>query len=213
MHGRLGQRAAGRQGGRVSIEGCASCRLSIKDLGPLLRAPLGRAAWMHYRQNDEHLMTVVIEARPEHDYLRLQHPSRALEQAEPMDYMVGLTSTAAGFGGRRQWFICPLSGRRCAVLYLPRGGRRFGSAKGYGLAYAVTRMEEQDRLWRRMAKIAGRLGDASDPQMPPDKPKGMRAATYDRLLDAWHEAVERRDAIYDARIAAFVARLGGRLGG
>jgi hypothetical protein len=77
---------------------------------------------------------VVIEARPEHGYLRLRHPSRALEHAEPMDYIVGLTSTAAGFGGRRWWFSCPVSGRRCAVLYLPRGGRRFGSAKGYGLA-------------------------------------------------------------------------------
>jgi len=57
--------------------------------------------WLHYRQNDEHLMTVVVEARPDYGYLRLQHPSRASEQAEPMDYAVGLTSTAAGFGGRR----------------------------------------------------------------------------------------------------------------
>jgi hypothetical protein len=209
----MGGWGSGRQGGRVTIGGCASCRLAIKDLSCLLRAPAGTTAWMHYRQNDEHLMTVGIEARPEHGYLRLQHPSRALEHAEPMDYIVGLTSTAAGFGGRRWWFSCPVSGRRCAVLYLPRGGRRFGSAKGYGLAYGVTRMAKEDRLWHRMAKIVGRLGDASDPQMPPDKPKGMRAVTYERLLDAWHEAAERRDAIYDARIAAFVARQGGRLGG
>ena len=103
-------------------------------------------------------MTVVVEARPEHGYVRLQHPSRASDRAEHMDYTVGLTSTAAGFGGRRWWFSCPVSRRRCAVLYLPRGARQFGSAKGYGLAYSVTRMEEQDRLWHRMAKIARRLG-------------------------------------------------------
>ena len=76
----------------------------------------------------------------------------------------------------------------------------------------MTRMAEHDRLWHKMSKIAQRLGDEPDPQMPPDKPKGMRAATYERLLDAWHEAAERRDAVYDARIAAFVARLSGRLG-
>jgi hypothetical protein len=209
----MGGWGSGRQGGRVTIGGCGSYRLAIKDLSCLLRSPAGTTAWLHYRQNGEHLMTVQIEARPEHGYLRLQHPSRALEHAEPMDYIVGLTSTAAGFGGRRWWFSYPVSGGRCAVLYLPRGGRRFASAKGYGLAYGVTRMAKEDRLWHRMAKIVGRLGDASDPQMPPDKPKRMRAVTYDRLLDAWHDAAERRDGIYDARIAAFVARQVGRLGG
>ena len=129
-----------------------------------------------------------------------------------MDYTVGLTSTAAGFGGRRRWFSCPISGRRCAVLYLPRGAHRFGSAKGYGLAYGVTRMEEHDRLWHRMAKIARRLGDEPDPEIPPRRPKWMRTATYDRLLESWHRCAERRDEIYDAKIAGCVARLG-RLGG
>ena len=98
--------------------------------------------------------------------------------------------------------------RRCAVLYLPRGAHRFGSAKGYGLAYSVTRMAEHDRLWRRMEKIAWRLGDGDpDPGIPPRKPKWMRATTYDRQLESWHEAAERRDDIYDIKIAGFVARL------
>src|SRR3954453_15548762 len=208
----MGGWGSGRQGGRVSIGGCGSYRLAIKDLKQLLQSPNCTAVWLTYRRDGEHGMTVVIEARPEHGYLRLQHPSRASGCAEPMDYTVGLTSTAVGFGGRRRWFSCPVSGRRCAVLYLPRGGHRFGSAKGYGLAYGVPRMEEQDRLWRRMAKIAQRLGDEPDPELPPRKPKGMRTATYDRLLEDWHRTAERRDAIYDAKLAGFAARLG-RLGG
>jgi hypothetical protein len=74
-------------------------------------------------------------------------------------------------------------------------------------------MPEHDRLWHRMEKIARRLGDDDpDPQIPPRKPKWMRAATYDRLLESWHEAGERRDAIHDAKIADCVARLK-RLGG
>ena len=209
----MGGWGSGRQGGRVTIEGCGSCRLAIKDLGHLLRSPAGRAVWMNYGQNGEHLMTVVVEARPEHGYIRLQHPSRASDRAEHMDYTVGLTSTAAGFGGRRWWFSCPVSRRRCAVLYLPRGARQFGSAKGYGLAYSVTRMEEHDRLWHRMEKIARRLGDRDpDPEIPPRRPKWMRTATYDRLLEGWHDAAERRDEIYDDKIAGCIARLG-RLGG
>jgi hypothetical protein len=153
------------------------------------------------------------EARPDYGYLRLQHPSRASDRAEHMDYTVGLTWTVPSFGGRRWWFSCPISRRRCAVLYLPRGARRFGCAKAYELAYAVTRMPEHDRLWHRMAKIARRLGERDpDPGIPPRRPKWMRTATYDRLLDVWHDAGERHDEIHDAKIAGIVSRLG-RLGG
>ena len=40
----------------------------------------------------------------------------------------------------------------------------------------------------------------------------MRLATYDRLLEKWHDAAERRDDIYDTKIAGFLAR-GARLRG
>ena len=33
-------------------------------------------------------------------------------------------------------------------------------------------------------------------------PKWMRTITYDRLLEAWHDAGERRDEIYDDKIGA-----------
>ena len=209
----MGGWGSGRQGGRVTIGGCDSYRLSIRDVRDLMQAPPGTAKWMQYSRNGEHQMTVVVEVRASHGYVRLQHPSRASDRAEHMDYTVGLTSTAAGFGGRRWWFSCPVSRRRCAVLYLPRGARQFGSAKGYGLAYSVTRMEEQDRLWHRMAKIAGRLGDRDpDPEIPPRRPKWMHTATYDRLLESWHDAAERREEIYDTKIAGCIVRLN-RLGG
>ena len=54
-----------------------------------------------------------------------------------MDYTAGLTWTEVGFGGRRWWFSCPISGR-CATLYLPRGAQKFAAATTYRLAYGVT---------------------------------------------------------------------------
>ncbi len=208
----MGGWGSGRRSERVSIGGCGSCRLAIKDLGHLLRSPDGNAVWMNYGRSGEHLLTVVVKARPDQGYARLQHPSRASERAGHMDYILGLTWTVPRFGGRRWWFTCPISGRRCAVLYLPRGAHKFGSAKAYGLAYDVTRMEEHDRLWRRMEKIARCLGDKyPDPEIPPRKPKRMWAATYDRLLASWLEAEERREAICDAKIAGLLARLDKRM--
>ena len=137
----MGGWGSGRQGGQVTIEDCGSCRLSTKSLRQLLRAPAGGNMHLLYRVDGEHL-SVTIEVRPNAGYLRLQHPPRAESRTERMDYTVGLVSTEVGFGGRRWWFLCPVSGRRCAVLYLPRGAYKFGSAKGYGLAYGVTRLAD-----------------------------------------------------------------------
>ena len=201
----MGGWGSGRQGGQLTIEDCGSCRLTTKNLRELLRAPTGGNMHLLYRADGEHL-SVAIEVRPSAGYLRLQHSPRAESGIERMDYTIGLVSTEVGFGGRRWWFLCPVSGRRCAVLYLPRGAYRFGSAKGYGLAHGVTRLAEHDRLWHRMAKIAHRLGQEPDPEIPPRKPKWMRTATYARLLEAWHEAAERRDEIHDTKIAGFLAR-------
>jgi len=208
----MGGYGSGRQGGRVTIYSCGSCRLSTANLRVLLRSPPGGHCYLRYRVDDT-VMTVDLEVLPHHGYLRLRHPTRARTGPEHEDYTIRLVTTPVGFGGHRWWFICPVSGQRCAVLWLPRGAYRFGSAKGYGLAYDITRLAPQDRLWHRMRKIARRLGDNEPaPDYPPDKPKWMRTSTYDRLLEKWHDAAERRDDIYDTKIAGFLAR-GARLRG
>ena len=205
----MGGWGSGRQGGRVTIEGCGSLRLSISDLRDLMDDPPGTARWMQYSQNGEHRMTVVVEVRASHGYVRLQHPSRASDRTEHMDYTVGLIWTVPRFGGRRWWFSCPLSGRRCGVLYLPRGASKFASAKGHGLDYAVTRMTKLDQIWRRMARISGRLGGEPGPQGPPPRPDGMPAATYRRQLRLWREAEERLDALANARLGGLLPALAG----
>jgi hypothetical protein len=206
----MGSSSSGRHGGRPTIEGCGSYRLSTKNLRQALRHPPGTDLVFRYRVDDEP-MDVWLQVRPAQGCLRLRHPSREIREfsSDPpaeMEYAIDLTWTPAGFGGRRWWFLCPLSGRRCAVLHLPRGGRRFASARGYGLARHVTRLPEHERLWWKMAKIARRLGARADPEIPPGKPKGMHRRTYERLLAAWMEAAERRDRIYDTKIAGFLAR-------
>jgi hypothetical protein len=55
--------------------------------------------------------------------------------------LVRLACTRPHFGGRRWWFVCPIARGddkppRCvAHLYLPSGGRYFGSRQAYGLTY------------------------------------------------------------------------------
>ncbi len=158
----------------------------------LLRHPAGGNLHLLYDRDGER-MTVEAEVRPREGYVRLSHPTRARNGPAHLHYTVHLVTTEVGFGGRRQWFACPLAGRRCSTLYLPRGGQVFASvgAGAYRLAYGVTRIDPAERSWWRMARIARRLGDdAPELHRPPAKPKWMRWRTYERLLDAWLQTRE-----------------------
>lgn len=79
-----------------------------------------------------------------------------------MDYRIRLDTTKPNYGGLRWWFICPLvrqdggPPRRVAKLYLPPGGRYFGSREGYGLTYTSCQESGKFRgLYRRLAADMG----------------------------------------------------------
>lgn len=59
------------------------------------------------------------------------------------------------FGGHRCYFICPLTARRCEVLYY--AGGRFASREAQRLSYAVQGMNEMSRARRKAAKLRSRL--------------------------------------------------------
>lgn len=106
-----------------------------------------------------------------------------------IDQRVDLVSTVPTFGGRRYWFLCPRTGRRCARLYLPNGVRRFASRHGYGLVHRSRQECTADRLNRRARKVRFKLGgEASNVADLPKKPKRMRWATYEDAIgriNAW----------------------------
>src|SRR3954447_24952733 len=95
---------------------------------------------------------------PADAWLRLQYRVNS----EPIDYRVRLVTTRPTYGGLRWWFVCPLvrrdaaPPRRAAKLYLPSGGRYFGSRAGYGLTYASCQESGRSRgLFRHIAAELG----------------------------------------------------------
>ena len=73
-----------------------------------------------------------------------------------------LVTSTPHYGGRRWWFICPLARndggppRRVEKLYLPSGGKYFGSREGYGLTYASCQESGKNgRLWRALVAEFG----------------------------------------------------------
>ena len=114
----------------------------------------------------------------------------------PQRQRVDLVSTPCRFGGRRWWWLCPATGRRCAKLYLPNGARRFLSRPAHGLAYASQSEDAIARAHRRAAQVHMRLGSpvqqAGTGEEPP-RPKWMRRRTYKRLLAELRDVEEAFD--------------------
>jgi hypothetical protein len=77
---------------------------------------------------------------------------------EDVNIPVRLEATPTQFGGRRFWFICPLTvrgiscNRRAGKLYLPSGAKRFGCRKCHDLTYSSCQEAHQAE------RVFGRLG-------------------------------------------------------
>jgi hypothetical protein len=102
----------------------------------------------------------------------------------PQDQLLRFVTTSPHHGGLRWWFLCPISGSRARILYLPPGAKRFASQRAHGLAYRSQRQSRGDRIATKAQAARRRLGiDEVDllemPSCP--KPKGMRWRTYHRL--------------------------------
>ena len=89
--------------------------------------------------------------------LRLQHPD--------FDQTIGLTAVARHFGGRQWYWLCPMTGDRCSVLYRPHGCKVFAGQKYWGrrrMAYRSQFLAPHNRARLGIKRIEARLGGKED---------------------------------------------------
>jgi hypothetical protein len=99
-----------------------------------------------------------IEVYPSEEYIKFIYNKTyyATGEREEFNYKVQLTTTPCFFGGKRFWFLCPLSinnafcGKRVGVLYL--AGKHFGCRICYDLAYE-SQQETHVGLFGLMRKV------------------------------------------------------------
>jgi len=136
------------------------------------------------------------------------------EEWVPVRERVAMDRTACPYGGGRPWFRCPGCGSRRAVLYC--AGGRFRCRACHELAYASTREGAADRAHRRAETLRTRLGVVATPgrgrRSVPDKPPGMRWATFERLARELAYAEHDALALWIADSDALLARLDRRYG-
>ena len=110
------------------------------------------------------------------------------------EQLVSLTWTRQRLGGVRAWFVCAC-GRRAARLYLEPGkpfACRACCALGYGSQAESPERRHERQALEKAQKIRIKLGvEPNLLEALPERPKGMRHATYCRLIGALIAAEER----------------------
>lgn len=224
----MGGYNSGRWGGRATVEATGCLRLDVNLVMRTVRRTLEHAGapplgpgrepaalalgWRWSKDGTAEpfaAASMALRFDGAHGTARLCYSIRHLSaETGPQDYTVALEAEPCRFGGWRWWWVCPTMWRRCAVLYLPNGGRRFLSRQAYRLAYRSQREDVIGRAHRRAARVHKRLGadygTTCDP-LPP-KPPRMRWATYERLVARREAAVDALDAAWLAEAARIVAR-------
>lgn len=122
-------------------------------------------------------------------WLRVYYTSTIHDEKHSMDYKIRLTTTTPHYGGKRFWFICPLTHKRTSVLYSPPGGKYFASRHAYNLKYKSQSEGPLDRAISRKWRIVHKTGGTYSPK----RPKGMHQKTYDRLLHKFWQAEQEAD--------------------
>jgi hypothetical protein len=154
----MGASGSGWQGPKKEIvEDCLV--LSIKELA---RAGLLKTGWPSvlwgWGSGVETVATVKLDLSmyAEKGTIWLTYTANG----QSMQYTVSLVTTAPNYGGRRWWFVCPLTKARASKLYLPPNATTFASRQAYDLTYRSCResgwRKRSEKLWRRVSQRLAR---------------------------------------------------------
>ena len=201
----MGGPGSGRWGGRPTVEGCSSLRLPAPRVGRLLLEGGAEARGAAAFLADGVRLRVEIRLRwpagdAPHALLRHRTWDGSGEAAE---YRVNLERHRAGAGWRWFW-LCPGTGRRCWLLVLPRGARRFASVANHKLGRRVQRLGRLEAAQRAAAKLRARLD--WNRWGNPKRPHGMSRVTFERLVERLRAAEDRVDAAHGAWVGARLRR-------
>ena len=174
------------------------------DINVMVRAGLKTGTCKILANTQEVAADLLMDDRNWWGRLRLQHPD--------FDQTIGLTAVARHFGGRQWYWLCPMTGNRCSVLYRPHGCKVFASQKYWRqrrMAYRSQFLAPHNRARLGIKRIEARLGGKDDDDTL-YKPKWQRWGTFNRYcerLDVYDSIIEAHESVLDARLMRCLVRL------
>jgi hypothetical protein len=176
------------------------------DVNVMVRAGLktGRCR-LAVSNAQEAVAELLMDDRDRRGRLHLQLPD--------CDQTIELMATPRHFGGCQWYWLCPMTGYRCSVLYKPHGRTVFASQKYWRrhrrMAYRSQFLAPHNRARQGIARIEARLGGKDDDDTL-YKPKWQRWGTFNRYcerLDVYDGVIEAHESVLDARLLRCVLRL------
>ena len=184
---------AGRPANKGKAEACM--RLDVREFarrGALHAGYCGSWSWSN-SHTGEHTGSISYHTEAGAVVLSYAVNGEAKSQRVP------LLRSACHYGNTRPWFGCPHCLARVAVIYFRRGG--FYCRKCARVAYYSQSEDAIGRSWRVQQKAEAKLGKGWA------RPKGMHAATREKLLATIFACEEQREA----ELARFMALYAGML--
>lgn len=114
---------------------------------------------------------------------------------------IAIEGVPSSLGGWRCYFLCPVTGQRCEVLYY--AGGKFASRNAQRLSYAVQNMTDLSRVRAKATKLRNRLHGSGN--VPRSRGRN-RIAIVERLREAEFEA----KTLYRDRLRGLADRSGSR---
>jgi hypothetical protein len=109
---------------------------------------------------------------------------------QQIDQVFDVVAQPQPLGGERFYALCPITGQRSTVLYLPIGESVFASARGWGVPYASTRERDVARAYRRLDKAEKRWLSMSKYTRKRTRERILRCLIMDgEMVDRWEEQV------------------------
>ena len=186
--GGFGSGYYGSNPGKMSVEKCKSIDIRRWQRDGLLNRSFFGWSWF----DDQRETKASIGVIPKEDHLILDYQANG----EPVEIKVPYDETITGFGTRK-WFMCPLCGGRCAVLYLK--GKHFACRKCQDLNYRSSQLSGEGTYYHeQLEKLCRTLKAEYEPltHYPPSKPKWMKQRKYMKLAQRYSELASKRDALF-----------------
>lgn len=203
----MGGMGSGRYGGRPVVEDALALDLTVLLRKKLISPSSTIASSLHWRnaRTGSETASIGYSCRMSDDAGTFVADYAVTRRGErvPISISIGLVSTPQPFGGRRWFFVCPVTGRRVAKLFKPPGGDRFASRQAWRLAYRSQRETPFDRACSRAWGLRDRLGitEGIGDWLP--KPTGMHMARWAREL----ARIEAADAVVETFVTTLRTHL------
>lgn len=164
----------------------------------------GYAGSLTWSRDGEQIAAIGIKTEADALILDYQANGQAIHERVAVEYQ------PRHLGGGQWYFLCPRCGTRREKLYMPVA--RFCCRECSGLPYRVKSMSDEARYLKAYNRERCRLDPGAADWIIgeiPERPKGMRQAIYEQIVERALLAGEKRAEILDMQLARMFKRFKG----